>query len=737
MTDPIFDGLNEEQLAAVRALTGPVLIIAGAGSGKTRALTHRIAHLIHQGIPPWQILAVTFTNKAANEMKERIVNLLKLSRPDSKQLPAMGTFHSICVRILRRDIEQLGRSRDFVIYDAEDQETLLKEVLREMRIDLKELKPRTALAHIGSFKCEALSPEEVVAQATTERMARMVTIYKRYQKKLWEHRALDFDDLILETVRLLHETPTVLERYQNTWRYLNVDEYQDTNRAQYLLISLLARKEQNLCVIGDPDQSIYAFRGADIRNILEFESEYPEAMRITLERNYRSTQPILDCADAIIAANPHRPPKKMWTHRADGDRVILQEVADEVREAEEVLQAVLKQHARGVPLNEQVILYRTHAQSRLFEEACLKHGLPYRLVGGVKFYARREVKDVLAYLHVLHNPGNSLALLRILNVPPRKIGKTTVKALQAYCQEKNVSLWDALRESREPTAHGKQRLMSFVSLIEKYQQRKEMIPVAPLTQELLEEIGMEGWLRDETTEGEARWENIGELLSVMQKYSDLQGEQSLLSFLEEVALVSEVDALQEVKDDALTLMTLHLCKGLEFRHVLLTGCEEGLLPHRSAFFDRAQLEEERRLLYVGMTRAKDLLRLSYTRSRLLWGEHAFQEPSRFLEDLPWDTVERRSDDLLSKLLWRSTPSKTMTSAESKPMEPTLELRQDFSFHGEESPRDLSVFRKGARIQHPRFGTGTITMKRGDVVEVHFDSGERKKLALSVAPLQML
>src|SRR3989344_3570283 len=400
--DPIFGNLNEVQAEAVRHVKGPVLIIAGAGSGKTRALTHRIAYLIDQGVPPWQILAVTFTNKAAREMKERVRNLLHIIGTD--------------------DIETLGRDRRFVIYDKDDQEKLMKDVLKEMNVNEKELRPAAALTYIGRFKSEALKPKDAAEQAASDRLNRIAQVYARYQQALATANALDFDDILLETVRLFHEHRNVLERYQATWRFLHVDEYQDTNHAQYLLLTLLAQKDGNICVIGDPDQSIYAFRGSDIRNILEFQKDYPKAKEYKLERNYRSTQLILDAAGAVIQNNPNRPEKTMWTDRKDGPKVLVQEISDERAEAMTVIQSVIAERTAGTSLHEQAILYRTNAQSRLLEEACLRAGVPYRLVGGVKFYARREVKDILAYLHLIQNPQDTVSLLRVINVPARKIG---------------------------------------------------------------------------------------------------------------------------------------------------------------------------------------------------------------------------------------------------------------------------------------------------------------------------
>ncbi len=764
-TEPIIATLNEPQQRAVLQQNGPVLILAGAGSGKTRALTHRIAHLMQTGVPPWQILAVTFTNRAANEMKERIKRLLKIAegieldfgRISQGRLPMMGTFHSVCVRILRRDIERLGRDRTFVIYDSDDQETLMKQALKDLKIDEKELKPRAAMGYVGRFKCEAVMPREAAAQAATPHMLQVVRAFERYQSLLKEANALDFDDLILETVRLFHECPDVLERYQKTWQYLHVDEYQDTNHSQYLLISLLANAGRNLCVIGDPDQSIYAFRGADIRNILEFKKEYPEALTIKLEQNYRSTQVVLTAANGVIAANPNRPEKDMWSERTEGPRVILQEVADEKKEAQEAITQAEKLKSEGVRLNDQVILYRTNAQSRLFEEACMRAGLPYRIVGGVKFYARREVKDILAYLHAILNPGDTLSLLRILNVPARKIGDTTITRLRAFATERNLHLWETLRAVREiPDINDgtKNRIAEFVNIIERLHEASEKRVVTDLTADLLSAVDVESWLRDETEEGEERWQNVQELLSVMQKYSALEPVLSLTSFLEEVALVSEVDKLTDIRDDALTLMTLHLCKGLEFESVTIGGCEEGIFPHANSMYDREQLEEERRLMYVGMTRAKTHLRVLYARTRLLYGTSQQNAPSRFLDDVPDAACERRSDEILSAFAWGATRAfraqgegeESMGGFSSKTkLEPfkqhattelDVEFNQDLSLDTEEGVNQ-EEFQEGSRVAHPVFGQGTILSRRGDIVDIRFDSGTKKSFSLSIAPLKTM
>src|SRR3989344_4384823 len=747
--DPIFGNLNEVQAEVVRHVKGPVLIIAGAGSGKTRALTHRIAYLIDQGVPPWQILAVTFTNKAAREMKERVRNLLHIIGTDdiepekfgAGRLPVMGTFHSICARILRRDIENLGRDRRFVIYDKDDQEKLMKDVLKEMNVNEKELRPAAALTYIGRFKSEALKPKDAAEQAASDRLNRIAQVYARYQQALATANALDFDDILLETVRLFHEHRNVLERYQATWRFLHVDEYQDTNHAQYLLLTLLAQKDGNICVIGDPDQSIYAFRGSDIRNILEFQKDYPKAKEYKLERNYRSTQLILDAAGAVIQNNPNRPEKTMWTDRKDGPKVLVQEISDERAEAMTVIQSVIAERTAGTSLHEQAILYRTNAQSRLLEEACLRAGVPYRLVGGVKFYARREVKDILAYLHLIQNPQDTVSLLRVINVPARKIGATTLERMQLFGRKRGLSLWetlhviDEIESIAEPT---RVRLREFVHLLEQQQEKASRMVVSHLALDLLEKTNFEQWLRDETEEGEARWENVQELITVMHKYDALDPLVSLSSFLEEVALISEVDALQE-DDDALTLMTLHLCKGLEFDHVLITGCEEGILPHSNSLFDKNQLEEECRLLYVGMTRAKTRLQLFFARSRTLFGQTRTNAPSRFLDSLPESVTERRSDDILSAFAWASRAGQQKAWTNHDLPRSTVEegfdveFNQDVAFM-EEQRSELAT---GSRVQHPTFGKGTVISRRGDVVEIHFDSGQRKHLALSVAPLTVL
>ena len=748
--DLIFGPLNEPQQEAVKNTKGPTFILAGAGSGKTRALTHRIAYLMDQGVPPWQILAVTFTNKAANEMKERIRALLHVTEAQdmtpfnfgSGKLPVMGTFHSICARILRRDIERLGYNKSFVIYDKDDQVRMMEEVMKDMGIDDKELKPKAALGYVGRFKCEALSPKEAAEQATTARMAQVAKGYARYQSALRQANALDFDDLILETVKLFHECPDILDKYQETWQYLNVDEYQDTNHAQYLFITLLSQKYRNLCVIGDPDQSIYAFRGADIRNILQFQQEYKDAKEIKLEQNYRSTQLILNAADAVIDLNPKRPKKKMWTERKEGPKILLHEVADERKEAEEAIKAVEEKRIEGVSYNDQAILYRTNAQSRLFEEACMKAGIPYRIVGGVKFYARREIKDVLAYLHILLNPNDTVSMLRIINVPSRKIGLTTIGKLQAYASEHSQTLWECMKDvDGIDTLNGptKNRISEFTKLIEKYQDKAKTEVVSHLALDLIHALELEKWLRDDTEEGETRWENVQELITVMHKYDALEPEMSLTSFLEEVALISEVDKLTNATDDALTLMTLHLCKGLEFESIIIVGCEEGIFPHSNCLFDKEQLEEECRLMYVGMTRAKTHLSLMHARDRTLWGNTQANAPSRFLDELPDEVLERRSDNVLSAFAWASKAGQQKAYSGIEPFRQgkKSDIDVDFNQDIEFDDSNQEQVEEGTRVQHPTFGNGTVLSVRGDVIDIQFDSGTKKTFAMSIAPLTVL
>ena len=656
----ILGRLNDEQQVAVRTTDGPLLILAGAGSGKTRVLAHRVAYLVGvKGVQPWRILAVTFTNKAAAEMRERILGLV--GEPGREV--AMGTFHALCARILRRDGQAIGISPRFTIYDTDDQTGLIKLILKEMDLPTAEWPPGSVLAAIDRFKNDLLGPDEAHAHARTYRDQMAARVYVRYQERLRASNALDFDDLLVDCVRLFEEAPEVLGRYQDRWRYLNIDEYQDTNRPQYLWVKLLAAKHRNLAVVGDDDQSIYSWRGADLRNILDFERDYPDATVVKLERNYRSTQLILDAAHAVVSRNEGRKDKKLWTDRAGGIPIHVFEAYNEEEEAEWVARqvealasgrvAAARGTARGLTtaapaeatepaaLSDIAVMYRTNAQSRAIEEAFLRYNIRYQLVGGTRFYQRREVKDALAYLRVLRNDHDTAAFERILNVPSRGIGAKTIGEVRAR-REAAGGTWAALQQlASDEGATGRLRaaLGGFVTVIERLRARIGLLPLPELLDAVLEESGYRAMLADGTAENEERWQNLLELRAVMDRYADLEPGDALDALLEETALVADQDQYERGAD-AVTLITLHAAKGLEFRFVFIGGLEEGLLPHaRSLQGDRRDLEEERRLAYVGLTRAKERLFLSYAWRRATWGlGGGMSTPSRFLGELPREVL---------------------------------------------------------------------------------------------------
>jgi len=652
--------LNPEQARAVTATDGPVLILAGAGSGKTRVLAHRIAYLIGvKGVPPFRILAVTFTNRAAAELRERIIRLV--GEP-GREVEA-GTFHALCARVLRRDGEAIGLDRRFVIYDTEDQVALMKRILREEGLDAKgETRPQTVLGAISRAKNDMLDPTELPPfRMATGVLVQVATLARNYQAGLKDAKALDFDDLLLEAVRLFHEAPQVLARYQDRWRYLHVDEYQDTNRPQYLWIKALAAKHRNLAVVGDDDQSIYGWRGADIRNILDFERDWPEATVVKLEQNYRSTQLILDAAHAVVSKNQARSDKKLWTDRAGGRQIERFEAYNEEEEAEWIARRVEDlSGAQGSPLTrradetakpyrlrEMAILYRTNAQSRAIEEACLRYGIRYQVVGGTRFYSRREVKDALAYLRVLRSDSDIVSFERIVNVPARSIGDKTIEVVRTTANREGWSYWEAL----EAAAHGRiaelgsrprGAIAEFVALVGRLRTRIGVLPLPELLDEVLERSGYRAMLADGTEEGEERWANLLELREVTTRYDDLSPDDALDRLLEETALVADQDSYDS-NADALSLITLHAAKGLEFDIVFIAGMEEGLFPTSRALEaetgfnpDGRPMEEERRLAYVGMTRARERLYLSHAWQRATRrGPGSFMaEPSRFLLEIP-------------------------------------------------------------------------------------------------------
>lgn len=719
------DGLNDRQREAADTLAGPLLIIAGAGSGKTRALTYRIANLIQKQMAmPWQILAVTFTNKAAAEMKKRVQVLLKEEFGDETTQPMIGTFHSICLRILWKHFEKAGRSKSFVIYDSTDTEGLMKRLIKEARIDDEKIKPRLVLGMISKSK-NRLQGASIFASRAGNAFERTVAdLYTSYEKRLKENNAVDFDDLIFLTVKLLQNNPEILEEYQEKWRYINVDEYQDTNHSQYTLIKLLADKYRNLCVIGDSDQSIYAFRGADISNILDFEKDYSEAKIVKLEQNYRSTQIILDAADAVIDKNTQRKKKKMWTEQEGGDLIEVVHARSESEESKfvaEEIEKLLKQS--DVKLSDIVILYRTNAQSRILEESMLRYGIPYKVLGGVRFYSRKEIKDLLAYLRVLVNPNDTDSLLRIINVPTRRIGQTTVQKLQAFALSRSLSLAEILNHVEmvdELNDKTKKGLANFWSLFTKWREDAKEKSVSEIIKIIVKDINYKGYLQDGSEEGEMRYENILELISVSTKYDGLESELSVISFLEEVALVAETDKLTD-GDSLVTLMTLHSVKGLEYPYVFIAGCEENIFPHSRSLYNEMEMEEERRLMYVGVTRAMKKLYLLAAKQRMLYGDYQSNRLSRFIEDIP------------TELLTKTGVQKSMPTSEFSV--PSYEKSKPIDMEEREIGEDK--FSDGDRVVHPSFGQGLIVERRGDLVTVAFDNKHYgiKKFAANIAPIK--
>ena len=636
----IYDTLNPAQKEAVFYTEGPLLVLAGAGSGKTRVLTHRVVYLIEEkGINPWNIMAITFTNKAAGEMRERVDKLVSFGA----ESVWVSTFHSSCVRILRRHIEALGYSSDFTIYDSDDQKTLMKQVLKKLDVDTKLYKERSMLGQISSAKDQLITPEEMELNAGSDiRQKKSAQIYKAYQDELKKNNALDFDDLIVKTVELFENNPEVLNYYQERFRYIMVDEYQDTNYAQFKLVSLLAKKYRNLCVVGDDDQSIYKFRGADVRNILDFEEAFPGTKVIKLEQNYRSTQNILNVANEVIRHNRDRKSKTLWTANGEGGLVKVRQYNTAEEEADAIARSMRN---TGRPWKEIAVLYRTNAQSRLLEERCIAHNIPYRLVGGVNFYQRKEIKDILAYLKTIANGVDDLAVQRIVNVPKRGIGATTLGRVTVFASEHGMSLYDALKESRMVPGIGKAvgKIGGFIEQIENFKRlEKEGYTIKELIGAILEDTGYQKELEaDGEVEAQTRMENIEELINKAVSYENESEAPNLGEFLEEVALVADIDRMDD-SEERVTLMTLHSAKGLEFPLVYLAGMEDGLFPGMMAISadDRSELEEERRLCYVGITRAKEELVMTSSRLRMVNGETRYYKISRFVEEIPENLMDK-------------------------------------------------------------------------------------------------
>ncbi|MCI8854249.1 MAG: DNA helicase PcrA [Lachnospiraceae bacterium] len=732
----IYDILNREQQEAVCHTEGPLLILAGAGSGKTRVLTHRVAYLIEEkGVMPWNILAITFTNKAAGEMRERVNRLVKAGA-DSVWV---STFHAACVRILRRYIDRLGFAGNFSIYDTEDQKSVMKEICKRLEIDTKIYKERALLGLISRAKNELISPQEMELNAQGDYgMRRTAQVYQEYQKQLKKNNALDFDDLLVKTVELFRNCREVLESYQERFRYIMVDEYQDTNTVQFQLIRLLAEKYRNLCVVGDDDQSIYRFRGANIRNILNFEKVFPDTKVIKLEQNYRSTKNILHAANEVIHHNQGRKDKTLWTDNEEGEKLVFRQFMSGYEEAEFIVDDIRKRVRDGqAQYRDHAILYRTNAQSRLFEEKLIFAGIPYRLVGGVNFYARKEIKDVLAYLKTVDNGQDDLAVHRIINVPRRGIGATSLNRASDYAEAYGMSLYDALMQAGQIPGMGRgaSKILNFTVLIQRLRAKAEHSSLTELMDAVLTETGYLKELEDEgTEEAQGRIENINELISKMKAYEEGTEEPTLSGFLEEVALVADIDSLEE-SENYLVLMTLHSAKGLEFPYVYLTGMEEGIFPsYLSIHADDAleELEEERRLCYVGITRAMRFLMLSAARQRMIRGEVQYNNLSRFVKEIPPEYIEEQRKEKI-----REAP-RAAAYAQAK------QAFQNKSF----APKQFAVkkaegldYTEGDRVRHIKFGDGTVLQivegGRDYEVTVEFDRAGVKKMFASFAKLKKL
>ena len=753
----IYDTLNREQKEAVLHTEGPLLILAGAGSGKTRVLTHRIAYLIDEmGVNPWNILAITFTNKAAGEMRERVDRIVGFG----SESIWVSTFHSTCVRILRRHIDRLGYDTNFTIYDTDDQKTMMKDVCKLLQIDTKIYKERNLLAAISSAKNEFISPQEYELNAEGDyNKQKIAKVYWEYEKQMRANNALDFDDLLVKTVQLLQTQPDVLEYYQERFRYIMVDEYQDTNTVQFKLISILARKYKNLCVVGDDDQSIYKFRGANIKNILDFESVFEDAHVIKLEQNYRSTETILNAANAVIANNIGRKQKRLWTENGEGEKIQFKQFDDAFEEANFVARDIQKHVDEGTrTYKDHAILYRTNAQSRIFEEKFIVANIPYKVVGGVNFYARREVKDLLAYLKTIDNGKDDLAVRRIINVPKRGIGLTTINRVQENAQERGVGFYEALRTADmiPGIGRGASKLESFMALMEHFKEQAKKLTISDLMQLVIDMTGYEEELKEEGQEEfEKRKENIDELMSKIVSYEESCEDYPTLSgFLEEVALVADIDSLDE-NSDSVVLLTLHSAKGLEFPEVYLTGMEDGVFPSYMTITsdDPTEIEEERRLCYVGITRAQENLTLTCARRRMMRGETQYNKMSRFLREVPVQllssgrTVERDSFEMPKQEAYFQAKQAFQT----KPFQAGGYQNKALQSGIFDKPKPVKSFgvkagggldyEVGDRVRSAKYGEGIVTGivegGRDYEITVAYDSGQVRKAFARFAQLQKI
>lgn len=732
--NPIFDTLNDRQCEAVKHTEGPLLITAGAGSGKTKVLTCRIAHLLELGVAPYRILAITFTNKAAKEMKERVTNLVG-AQADSIWL---STFHSFCAKLLRFEVDGFhGYTRNFTIYDSSDQLVLVKDCLKKLNLDDKQFMPRSVLGTISSAKNVLMDAKAFAAKASDFYEQKVADVYALYQEKLRENNAVDFDDLLFLAVRLLQEKEDVREKYQSRFQYILVDEYQDTNHAQYALTKILAARWRNICVVGDADQSIYAWRGADIRNIIDFTRDYPDAASIKLEQNYRSTKTILHAANAVIDNNESRPKKTLWTENPAGNKIIHYQAQTEHDEADYIAGVIYNRHEIShEPYGDMAILFRTNAQSRVLEEKLMRYAIPYTMVGGTKFYDRKEIKDVLAYLRLLYNPEDSLSLTRIINVPKRNIGATTMEHVAAYAEEQGISLFEALSSTDEipVTKRARTSLENFAAMIFDLLNDIEGKDVLSLIETVIKQTGYGDMLDKEAEhdpQGESRKENVGEFLSVAKDYMDSNPDGNLQDFLENVALVRDVDDF-ESSDSKVTLMTLHAAKGLEFPVVFLTGLDEGLFPHSRTLLDPAQVEEERRLAYVGITRAERQLYVTNAITRTMYGRISAYMPSRFLAEIPPQLMEdyhRKSAMPQSRTT--AVPGKQRVSILTKPVASSLPKKHAVT----------DTFAKGDKVRHKIWGIGTVLDVIGEgpnmQMKIQFPTKGVRQVVVKYAPLEKI
>lgn len=722
----VFDKLNPAQAEAAGYIQGPLLIIAGAGSGKTRVLTCRIAYLLEQGVNPYNILAITFTNKAAAEMRERVTHMVGHAAKDIW----LSTFHAFCAKFLRMEIDKLGGySRNFVIYDSTDSQNLIKSCLRELNLDEKQFTPSSIQNSISNSKNELIGSREFARAADNFHAQKVAEVFTLYEQKLVKANALDFDDLLMLAVRLLQTSDEVQEKYQNKFKYILIDEYQDTNQAQYLLAQILAAKYRNLCVVGDADQSIYAWRGADIRNILDFETDYPEAKVIKLEQNYRSTKVILDAANAVIDNNSNRKPKSLWTENAQGEPITHYLAYDEREEARFITDTITKLNTvYRRRYGELAVLYRTNAQSRAIEEAFLRCGIPYTVVGGTKFYDRKEIRDMLAYLRVIFNPADALALQRIINVPRRGIGDTTIGRLTEFAAQNNLTLFDVVSNAEQVpslTARAKKPLESLAELIFNLIAIKDTMNVKDLIDKVMHVSGYMAELQAEgTIEAEGRIENLRELLTVAKEFATDDIEDNLENFLSHVALVADIDSA-DLAGERVTLMTLHSAKGLEFAYVFLAGMEEGIFPHSRTLMSETELEEERRLCYVGITRAQRKLYLTNARMRTIYGNSVMYPPSRFLSEVPRELIEAH------------VPKNTMLAASQK-TSPVAERPRLTLIQKDRPPVSSGDWKAGDKAQHAKWGIGTVVEVRGtgeeQELKIAFPGQGIRQLVVKFAPL---